>query len=66
MDRAAKLAEAAKEYIELEPLCFLSPQNGRRATRRALAGHARELGFDSKTEISAAIDQALKDAGTGP
>ncbi len=65
MDRAAKLAAEAREYLELGPLCFLSPENALKATRKVLAVSAECLGF-APNEISAAVDQALTDAGTTP
>lgn len=64
MDRAAKLAETARLLIDRETA---PPGNyeARRDTRDKLAAEAERLGFPPN-ERSAAIDQALKDAGTTP
>jgi len=67
MDRAAKLAEQARESLKSEVNWsdFITADENRRITRDTLAWEARRLGFSS-LEISAAVDQALTDAGTTP
>lgn len=68
MDRAAKLAEATRHELLEEKCsiqCGVSPENTRATTRRVLGSLAFRLGF-APNEISAAIDQALTDAGTTP
>lgn len=69
MDRAAKLAKSAATYLEFERNAEKSGRGShwsrRGATRDSLAENAAELGF-APNEISAAIDQALNDAGVGP
>ncbi len=65
MDRAAKLAEHARVCLEMEREYPLCPVGNRPATRAVLADIAERLGF-SDLEISAAVDQALTDAGTTP
>jgi hypothetical protein len=69
MDRAAKLAGFAKEFLQFEQEVTrthrVQPLGARDTTRGALAMAAEDLGF-SPNEISAAVDQALTDAGTTP
>lgn len=67
MDRAAKLAEEARIFLHFERdhAHKLDAEPARACTREALVECAAELGF-SPLEISAAVDQALKDAGTTP
>lgn len=67
MDRAAKLADYAEALLCDEEAFhgILSADGNRTITREALVECAAELGF-SPLEISAAVDQALKDAGTTP
>lgn len=63
MDRAAKLAAEAVRQIHLER--GSSSPYGRRITRAKLIMKAKDLGIPD-LEISAAVDQALTDAGTTP
>jgi hypothetical protein len=68
MDRAAKLAATARaEVLHEEVIVKFGgvPENARAMTRRILLERARHLGF-APNEISAAVDQALTDAGTTP
>lgn len=62
MDRAAKLAAEAKVCV-IDEARYAEAQ--RRATRDILASKARKFGVP-ENEISAAVDQALTDAGTTP
>lgn len=64
MDRAAKLAAAARWHVARE-LAEKSPKS-REVTRSCLAVLAETLGLSERREISAAVDQALTDAGTTP
>lgn len=64
MDRAAKLAADASVYVARE---ITSPGIWiRESTRDRLAEIAESLGYSTELEISAAVDQALKDAGSTP
>lgn len=68
MDRAAKLAVDAKRELSFERALIMNgcfPGMARDTTRRMVAICAERLGFSS-LEISAAVDQALTDAGTTP
>lgn len=67
MARAAQLAEFAQALLCDEEAFrgILSADGNRKITRGALSERAAKLGF-SPLEISAAVDQALKDAGTTP
>lgn len=59
MDRAAKLAEAARAYIDLEEVVGNGDRDiGREVTRQRLFWDAADLGFDP-LEISAAVDEAI-------
>ena len=68
MDRAAKLAAEARCLLDDEAafLGVISADANRIITRGALAELAERLGYSNELEISSAIDQALKDAGTTP
>lgn len=67
MDRAAKLAADARDFLMFERHYAdrYTAEQARGITRAALAGRAEEYGF-APNEISAAVDQALTDAGTTP
>jgi len=67
MDRAAKLAAEARDFLQFERQHAhrFTADWAREVTRETLADRAVELGF-SNLEISAAVDQALTDAGTTP
>ncbi len=67
MDRAAKLAALAADarYFLLFEDSYADKEEARAETRRRVSFMAGVYGFDPETEISAAIDQALKDAGVG-
>lgn len=65
MDRAAKLAAEAREYLANEVCWSGSRDHARQVTRICLAECATDLGF-APNEISAAIDEALTAAGATP
>lgn len=65
MDRAAKLAAEAREYLANEVCWSGSREQARQVTRICLAECAADFGF-ATNEISSAIDQALTDAGATP
>jgi len=66
MDRAAKLADLARIAVDLVGAEGDEwPVFDRNVTRRILTVRAEHLGF-APNEISAAVDQALTDAGTTP
>lgn len=65
MDRAAIMKEEAGIYLRFERESCMHWKAARESTRECLAEVAAELGF-SPLEISAAVDRALKDAGTTP
>jgi len=69
MDRVVmmeRLTEEARDCLQFESVSGYQPVVGRAATRDVLADIAERLGFDPKTEISAAVDEALSKAGTTP
>jgi hypothetical protein len=65
MDRAAKLADYARRMLEFERDSPSSFEAKRMTTRTMLCEEAVELGY-SYNEVSAAIDEALTQAGTTP
>lgn len=69
MDRAAKLAADARSFVAFENYLIgngRNPAEVRVAIREGLEIAAVRHGYDPKTESSAAVDQALTDAGTTP
>lgn len=65
MDRAAKLAAEARQYLANEVCWHGQREQARQVTRLCLIECARDHGF-SDLEISAAVDEALTTAGTMP
>ena len=65
MDRAAKLAASARRMLHFEQESSASFEAKRMTTRQMLCEDAESMGF-APNEISAAVDQALTDAGTTP
>lgn len=67
MDRAAKLAAEARQFLDLERKCAQHDLEAARSlTRLCLSARAFELGYSTELEISAAIDEALTAAGATP
>lgn len=66
MDRAAKLADKAREYLLYEALGAFAPDVARRATRLSLIEDAVAMGLDADKEASAYADEALTAAGATP
>lgn len=65
MDRAAKLANYARWMLEFERDSPSGFEAKRTTTRVMLTDEAIDLGF-APNEISAAVDEALTQAGTTP
>jgi hypothetical protein len=65
MDRAAKLADHARQMLHFEQESFASFEAKRMTTRQMLCEEAEDLGF-APNEISAAVDEALTAAGQTP
>lgn len=64
--RIARLTDRARKMIRFEAESFVSREAARMVTRQMLAEDAELMGFDPKTEVSAAVDEAITAAGSVP